>query len=182
MYRHGAHLLHWLEDIGKEGDVEGVVFFNDGDGKWDDEKEVGATGGLYSLEGFDHDSILAIMERVSFGGSGGDHRENDLEAVLEAMDQFPAADEYILIADNSGPVRDMRLLSQIQRPLRVILCGVYHDEYDTDYLDIVHATGGTLHTRDNDLTDLADLKQFHTLDFPEANYILVRGKFKKVKK
>ena len=173
--------MHWINEVGREEEVLGVVFFNDGDGKWDNEKEIGQTGGIYAVEGFDHDSILAVMERVSYGGSGGDHRENDLEAVQEAMDLFPEADEFVLIADNSGPVRDIKLLKEIERPVRIILCGVYHDKYETDYLNIAYRTGGSVHTKDRDLNDLADLSQFQVLEFVEASYMLVQGRFKKLK-
>lgn len=182
MYRHGAQVMHWIEKVGKEEEVLGIVFFNDGDNKWDNEKVVGETGGIYTVDGFDHDSIMSAMERVSFGGSGGDHRENDLEAVREAMDLYPEADEFILIADNSGPVRDMGLLPEIERPLRIILCGVYHDRYEADYLSIAYQTKSSIHTSDIDMVDLSKLGNFQVLEFAETSYILHQGKFKKIKR
>lgn len=181
MFKHGAQVMHWIEQAGKKDEILGVVFFNDGDDKWDNEKEIGSTGGIYTVEGFDHDSIVAMMERVSYGGSGGDHRENDLEAVMEAMDRFPEADEFVLIADNTGPVRDLTLVKDLERSLRILLCGVYHDRFEPDYLTIAHHTGGSIHTRDQDLEGLGELGQFQKLELTEASYILVRGKFKKLK-
>ncbi len=180
MFKHGAQVIHWIEEMGKGDEILGLVFFNDGNDKWDNEKVVGSTGGIYTVEGFDRDSIMAVMKRVSYGGSGGDHRENDLEAVLEAMDWFPEAQEFVLIADNSGPVRDMELLKNVERPLRIIICGVYHDRYEPDYLDIAHQTGGSIHSKDQDLEGLGEIGPFESLEFEEETYILVGGKFKRI--
>jgi len=179
MYRHGAQVLHWLKEQ-NASDVLGVVFFNDGDGKWDDDKVVGETGGIYTVEGFAENDVLAAMEAVSWGGSGGDHRENDLEALLEAMDQFPEAEEFILLADNSGPVRDMELMSQIERPFRIILCGVYKDIFETDYLDLARRTNSTLHTLERDLTDLDAIGPMQLLELEQASYQRRKHGFRRV--
>lgn len=177
MYRHGAQVLHWLRSM-EASDVLGVVFFNDGDGKWDDEKIAGETGGIYTVAGFDENELLAAMEAVSWGGSGGDHRENDLEALLSAMDEFPEAEEFILLADNSGPVRDKRLVSQVERSFRIVLCGVHKDLIETDYLDIARRTGSTLHTKERDLTDLDAMGPMQILELEHASYQRRKGGFR----
>ncbi len=61
MFKHGAQVMHWIEEVGKQEEIIGIVFFTDGDNKWDNEKVIGETGGIYSVEGFNHDSIMSVM-------------------------------------------------------------------------------------------------------------------------
>ncbi|HEX2901124.1 MAG TPA: hypothetical protein VHS96_15505 [Bacteroidia bacterium] len=154
MYKQGALLVRWQQEHLAESRIRHLVFFNDGDQKFDQEKVIGATGGIYEAAADSLRRMMAAIEAVTMGGDGGDHRENNLEAVLEGLASCPDCEQVILIADNTGPVRDMSLLELVDLPVRVLLCGVYKDEIETDYLQIVAETGGSLHTRDRDISDL----------------------------
>lgn len=181
MFRHGAQLLHWFTtDIGS-GRAVGYAFFNDGDGKWDEEKEIGNTGGVYLAAASKPDSILAAIRKAALGGSGGDHRENDLEAVLAALESFPEAKEIVLIADNTGPVRDLELLEYIDRPVRVLLTGVYKNNFQADYFTIAYHTGGSVHTRDNDYWDISELLVHDGFELGDYAYKLRGSRFIKQK-
>ena len=107
--------------------------------------------------------------------------ENDLEAVLHAQHQFPEAESFVLIADNSSPVKDMYLLAQIKKPVRIMLCGA--NKYDLkkaiqpDYLKIAAATRGSLHTLTTDLPDVTKIKRGTRIRFGEHAYRYRRGRF-----
>ncbi len=156
MYRQGAMVVQWQQAHLDESRIRHFVFFNDGDQKYDNEKIVGETGGIYATSATTLPELLPTIEAVTLGGEGGDHRENDLEALLEGIVGCPECEQIILIADNSGPVRDMALLELLDLPVHVVLCAVYKDEIETDYLEIVDFTDGSLHTRDRDLYGLQD--------------------------
>lgn len=177
MYGHGGQLLHWLGKEEAGGRVLGYVLFNDGDGKWDQEKVVGATGGLYLAEAGRPDSLRAAVVRATLGGSGGDHRENDLEAVLAALEAFPEAREIVLLADNGGPVRDLALLGEIDRPVRVLLTGVYKESYQPDYFTIAYHSGGSVHTREADYPNTADLLEHGRFVLGKYTYELKGKRF-----
>jgi hypothetical protein len=154
MYRQGAMVIAWQQAHRTESRIRHFVFFNDGDQQYDEDKVVGQTGGIYETAADTLPAMLPTIEAVTLGGEGGDHRENDLEALLSGLASCPDCEQIILIADNSGPVRDMALLEMIDLPVRVLLCGVYKDVVETDYLEIADRTHGSLHTRERDLDDL----------------------------
>lgn len=154
MYRQGAMVLRWQQSHLAESRIRHFVFFNDGDQQYDHEKVVGATGGIYETPADTLPAMLPMIRAVTLGGEGGDHRENNLEAVLAGIASCPDCEQVILIADNTGPVRDMALLELVDLPVRVVVCGVYKDVLETDYLEIADLTGGSLHTRDRDIDDL----------------------------
>ncbi|MBL0016727.1 MAG: hypothetical protein IPP17_09800 [Bacteroidetes bacterium] len=170
MYRQGALLVRWQQEHLAESRIRHFVFFNDGDQKFDDEKVIGSTGGIYETPADSLRRMMQAIEAVTMGGDGGDHRENNLEAVLEGIASCPECEQIILISDNTGPVRDMALLEMIDLPVRVLLCGVFKDEIETDYLQIADQTHGSLHTRDRDLADLNSLMVKGILAVGEKQY------------
>jgi hypothetical protein len=154
MYRQGAMVIAWQQAHRSESRIRHFVFFNDGDQKYDADKVVGETGGIYQTPADTLPAMQPIIDAVTLGGEGGDHRENNLEAILQGLASCPECEQVILVADNTGPVRDMALLELVQVPVRVLVCGVYKDVLETDYLEIADRTRGSLHTRDRDLSDL----------------------------
>lgn len=181
MFRHGAQVMRWLEEQGARDRIGQLVFFNDGDKQWDDEKVVGATGGIYVCATGEMDTVVAVMERVALGGSGGDHRENDMEAVLHGLALRAEQQELVLIADNGAPVRDLRLLREVDVPVRVVLCGVYHEDIHPDYLTIADYTGGSIHTKDQDYAGFRDQMQQGILRLGENEYTLRGERFVRYK-
>jgi hypothetical protein len=170
MYRQGALLVRWQQEHLAESRIRHFVFFNDGDQKFDEEKVIGETGGIYETPADSLHRMMAAIEAVTMGGDGGDHRENNLEAVWEGIASCPECEQIILIADNTGPVRDMAILQMIDLPIRVLLCGVFKDQIETDYLSIVDQTNGSLHTRDRDLTNLRGMLEKGILTVGEKQY------------
>ncbi len=147
MYSYGAQLVRWHQDNLPKGVVKYLSIFNDGDDRRGRDpmegKPIGKTGGIYFLEPQNLEQIIATMELVMTNGDGGDLPENDLEAVLVSIRQYPAASRVILIADRESKVRDMPLLPQIDRPLIIIPCGL-GNEIHPDYLQIAWFTGGSI--------------------------------------
>jgi hypothetical protein len=182
MYRHGAQFIQWLLANRDRGSVRHFVLFNDGDAKYDDEKVIGSTGGIYATDDDTDEQLNAAMEAATMGGEGGDHRENDLEALLRGMELCPDCARLVLIADNSGPVRDLPLLIQIDKPVTIVLCGVYKEDIHPDYLTIAHFTGGSIHTRDQDYSDIAAMVQHRMLVLGENEYELKGKRFVKKRK
>jgi len=82
----------------------------------------------------------------------------------------------VLIADNNAPVKDISLLKNLHKPVRVVLCGVYGN-IQTDYLDIARATGGSVHTIENDVTDLKKILEGQAIQIGGNTYRLLNGKF-----
>jgi hypothetical protein len=82
-------------------------------------------------------------------GRGGDLPENDLEAILEAANKFPAAGDIILISDNWAAVKDISLLNKLNRPVHIIVCGA-RGYVHPDYTKIALQTGGSVHTLEQD--------------------------------
>lgn len=182
MYRHGAQFIQWLLENRDRGSVRHFVLFNDGDGKYDHEKVIGSTGGIYTTTDDSDEQLNTAMESATLGGEGGDHRENDLEALLRGMELCPDCPRLVLIADNSGPVRDLSLLLQVDQPVTIVLCGVYKEDIHPDYLTIAHFTGGSIHTRDQDYRDIAGMLQHRMLVLGENEYELKGKRFVKKRK
>ena len=59
-------------------------------------------------------------------------------------------EDIVMIADNWSTPRDLNLLTKINKPIKIILCGT---EYGVNsiYLDVAHQTGGSVHTIEQDI-------------------------------
>ena len=167
-------LWHALQLAG--GEENSYVFFNDGDAKPDTAKRVGQTGGIYFAEKADMDTLLNTMLKTARAGYGGDSPENDLEALLEGAKKRHGLDELILVADNLSDVRDMALLSRLEVPVHIILCGTA-DGVNENYLEIAYKTGGSVHTIEQDIDELARLADGATIAIGRFQYRVSRGKF-----
>lgn len=177
MYQYGAQLVLWhrLNLAVNLNRVQHVVFFNDGNKKKTYQKQIGKTGGIYYTDASDLNAIVATMEKVMSSGNGGDSPENDVEALVKATNLLSGYDEVILIADNSA-VRDLELIGQLKKPVRVILCDVRSDGYiNPDYVKIAYATGGSLHTLKQDLNRLNELKEGDNIQIGGIEYVVQNG-------
>ena len=153
MYKHGAQLAHWykIKRYERNDLVKHFVFFNDGNHKRSYQKRIGRTGGVYRAKSLDLEEILHTMEYVMSKGNGGDPPENDIEALLTGIQYLEGYQSVVLIADNKSEVRDIGLLSKIDRPVHIILCdakGYVHPHYQK----IAEATGGSIHTLGDDVS------------------------------
>ncbi|MBX7240736.1 MAG: hypothetical protein K1X92_03225 [Bacteroidia bacterium] len=181
MYEYGAQLLLWhrLNLENKISQVSYFIFFNDGNMKPYGQKKVGNTGGIYKAATNKIEDVIKIMNKTMSNGSGGELEENDLEAVLMGITKLKNFDEVILIADNS-PVRDMSLLSRINRPVRVIICDPEKQWVNPEYIKIAFETGGSLHTLDDDILQLEQISEGKT-KLNVGKFTMKEGKVVRIK-
>ncbi len=164
--------LHFLKDTAQQY----FVFFNDGDNKKDSEKKIGSTGGIYICKAKSTDDLVSTMKLTIKKGEGGDSPENVVEAILTGLKKVRKPDNIILIADNWAKVRDLSLISRVKIPVRVILCGVYEGmEINTDYLNIAYKTKGSIHTIEQDITELISQTSGKSFNINGFDYIIKNG-------
>lgn len=129
------------------------TFFNDGDAQPDVFKRIGKTGGVYFASSANFDSVFMAMTGTMKKGLGGDLPENDLEAVIKTLEHWPEIDTILLIADNDAPVKDMKLLELIKKPVSVMVCGV-GESINKDYIEIAKTTGGRIFALNTEIENL----------------------------
>jgi hypothetical protein len=173
-YMQQVELWHLLEAMDKKR--SDYVFFNDGNRTPDYMKEIGKTGGIFFCLKHHLDSMPTVMFRAMQGGNGGDAPENDIEALISASSVAPAGTELILVADNLSPVKDISLLTNINRPVRVILCGM-NGWVNPDYLLIAYKTKGSIHTIEEDIYNLSMLNEGETTIIKGSIYKFSGGRF-----
>ncbi len=176
-----GELLLWIKLNATAETVKSFVFFNDGDAKKDKEKVIGETGGIYSTNHQNVDSVLSVVQHTTLNGWGGDLPENNFEAVLHGIENHPAFEELIMIADNHAIPRDLSLLKDIKIPIRVLLCGTKESEINPIYLEIVKRNGGSLHTIEQDLMDLVKLNEGEIISVGENRFQVLNGRFRRMK-
>lgn len=160
MYPYGSQAMMWHAENEAKSGVRKVVMFNDGDRKKRKKKIPGYTGGIYMENALPATKPLKLMNKVKSRGDGGDSPENDVEALYVSMLNNPNASEVILIADNKSCIRDYALLSSLDKPVRIILCGTERG-INPQYLNLAWLTGGSIHT---DSLDLANIRELVTKD------------------
>lgn len=179
MYGYVGQLLLWYKFNIENEKVNKFTFFNDGDNKKDFNKVIGKTGGIYHANAVDLVALKKMMELAINSGNGGDMQENNVEAILSAIQKFKRTKQIILIADRLSPVRDMSLLPKIKVPVHVVLCG--SNEYtNPQYLDIAYKTGGNLYTMDEQIIDVSKIKEGQKLKIAALTFVFRSGKFRRV--
>ncbi|MBI1222301.1 MAG: hypothetical protein GC180_06820 [Bacteroidetes bacterium] len=144
MYQYSAQCLAWhLDNIDTSG-IKYFAFFNDGDAKWEYEKKLGETGGIYFGSSDNMNKVVRVFNTAMRKGLGGEMPENDIEAIIKSMEKYEDYQELILVADNSM-IRDFDLWDQIKHPVAVILAdGDW--TVNPQYLNLAYLTGGSFHT------------------------------------
>ncbi len=171
-----ADLLLWNALKGNLQNTSHFVFFNDGDSKTIEDKVIGSTGGLYHAKPKNVEVLEETMISAIAAGDGDDTPENDIEAVLAGIKACPDCEEVILISDNNATPRDLELVSQITKPVRVILCGVRYAP-NPAHLFIAWKTKGSLHTIKEDITKLKEMKEGETITIMGRSYKILNGEF-----
>ncbi|WP_156039839.1 hypothetical protein [Aureispira sp. CCB-QB1] len=160
MHPYLTQTLLFLRSHIKKNTTEKFVFFNDGDSKPDG--PLGYSGGCYYTSADNVQEIEEMAFEAMRNGKGGKAPENDVEAILYGIKKFPKCKGVVLIADNFSRVRDFRLIPRLMKlgkPVRVVVCGIAKgDVINLDYIYLARYTGGSLHTINEDITDLADKK------------------------
>jgi hypothetical protein len=174
-----AQLVIWLKLNMIKRETKCFVFFNDGDATPDGKKKIGSTGGIYmgSTDTFEKTAELAY--KTMNAGGGGDSTENDVEALIKGIEKFGDCEEIVLIADNLSNMRDISLMKDVKRPVRVILCGANYG-INVQYLELARATGGSVHTIEADIVDLMKLKEGQSIKIGKEKFIIQKGKFVKM--
>lgn len=176
MYPYTGQLLKWLKlNLANKGE-EHFLFFNDGDNKPDNQKIIGKTGGLYPVFTSNYEEVEAAILDAMEHGSGGDAAENNMEALIAANRICKNCDTIVMIADNWAPVKDISLLSSFRKPVKIILCGVF-DKIHPDYLKLARDTKGSIHLIEEDIYNLAGLKEGATIKIHGRMYQLIQGDF-----
>ncbi len=166
-----AQLLAWYKLNTMNGRVKNFVFFNDGDMKPDNEKVAGSTGGIYGIVASQFDSVVSEAIYAMMRGGGGDTPENNVEALEYGLTNYGDAKEVVMIADNWATPRDLAFAEEINRPVRIIVCGAAFG-MNVAYLDLARKTGGSVHTMEQDLTDLGKMHAGETVSIGKFKYVL----------
>lgn len=179
MSAYTTELMIWykLNSLGNRTNY--FTFFNDGDAKPEKKKKIGSIGGIYNINAGNYEAVALMIEQAMKAGNGGDAPENNCEALIEAMRKSPDSKEFVMIADNFANVKDIELIKKIQKPVHIIICGTGGFIVNTDYLDLARATGGSIHSLEQDLENLLRVNEGQTLNFGGHNYVLRNGKFQK---
>ncbi|MBC7775328.1 MAG: hypothetical protein H7246_07810 [Phycisphaerae bacterium] len=171
-----ADLLLWNALKGNLQNTQHFVFFNDGDQKPNNEKEMGKTGGIYHSKPKNVDVLEETMITAIAGGEGGDIPENDIEAIIEGIQKCPECEEVVLIADNNATPRDLKLLEKVTKPVHVVLCGIRYQP-NPAHLLIAWKTKGSLHTIKEDITTLAGMQEGQSVVVMGKTFKILGGKF-----
>ena len=163
MHPYTLQLLVWqVKKAMKSNYILGYVFFNDGDTTPDKQKKIGQTGGIYISKSPNFADALQKMDECKKNGNGGgDFDENNIEVLLKAIEEFPNAKHFIMIADNFGKIKDMSLLSKVSKPIHTVLAKASRHYATLDYIKLAIQTKGSLHFKEFDLNTLKELNAFY---------------------
>ena len=174
---YATQLAVWYDlNYRKEKNLQ-FVFFNDGDQTSDYKKVIGETGGIYYQPSLGLDSLVSLMSYVRMRGNGGDCPENDMEALIKGVKMANPYKELVMIVDNNSPVKDIELLKDFDRPVRIILCGAMDGAVLLDYLLIAWRTKGSIHTIEDDIFNIATLSEGETITINGSDYRILGGQF-----
>lgn len=172
-----AQLLLWIKANQKLRSMKNILFFNDDDETSTSQVNKKDTSGTWFIESHNYEKVMEVALQAM---KNGKHIENNLEAICRAVQEFPENKAKVLmIADNWEDPCDMHLLNYLKEeniPVRIIICGI-NASINMNYLEIARATGGSVHTMEEDLTDLASMKDGTTFKIGDTKIRLSRGKF-----
>ncbi|MBL4593723.1 MAG: hypothetical protein JKX68_07920 [Flavobacteriales bacterium] len=175
-----SQVIVWLKKQAENKTAKYFVFFNDGDEKASNKKKPLETKGIYITKNKSLEAVIKTTAKCMRNGSGGgEHLENDIEAIIDGIKQYPDADEIILVADNMESMRDYKYLKKIKKPVHIILCGA-ENRINIQYLDLARQTKGTVHTVSSDITNLEKFKNGEHFFIDEKEYMFQNGKFHSV--
>ncbi|CAA6818004.1 MAG: Unknown protein [uncultured Aureispira sp.] len=161
MHPYLTQTLLFLRGHIKANTTEKFVFFNDGDHKPDG--PLGYSGGCYYTSADNVEEIQEMAFEAMRKGKGGKAPENDVEAILYGIKKFPNCKGIVLVADNFSRIRDFRLIPRLMKlgkPVRIIICGIAKgDVVNLDYIYLARYTKGSIHTLNEDITDLSEKEE-----------------------
>ena len=176
-----GQLLLWLKLNIDKGKISHFVFFNDGDNLLTGSSGGGMTGGIYPVTSNHFDDVTAVMFTCMQNGDGGDTPENNIETAITAIKLFPECDTIVMIADNFATPHDLEMLSKVHKPMKIILCGTYAG-INVKYMNMIRKNHGSLHTIEQDIFNLSQMREGESIEINGIDYILEEGGFKKIRK
>ncbi len=179
MYPYTAQILAWLQLQTKGETVKQFVFFNDGNRTPDRKKIIGKTGGIYNEFHCEYKAVKKLAEKTMSAGGGGDAPENNIEALIKGLKNDPDCDHIVMVADNNANIKDYKLIKQINKPVKIVLCGVY-GYLNLDYLNLAKYTGGSVHTIEEDITNLASLNEGEYIELAGKKYKVSKGRIVRI--
>ncbi|CAF3911823.1 unnamed protein product [Rotaria magnacalcarata] len=134
---------------------------------------------VYANEGMT--KVKEILNTAKRNGGGGDTPENDIEAIIYTLSTCSTCKNVIHIADNGATPRDMILLNQVTKPIKVVVCKLGENSFvNPKLLDIAYKTGGSLHTLDMDIETLGSFEVGDTIKVGDGTYRLTVNGFVRV--
>lgn len=177
MYQFGSQAVLWYKAQLSSKKVSRFAFFNDGDNK-----KLIKGKGIYFADPKNIDQVIQVMQKVQKNGNGGDSPEKYIEALLTSVDKTKEFNELILIADNKSSIKDLAQLKELKVPVRVLICGITKGEtIKHDYLQLASTTNGSIHTIQEDIYDVADIKEGERVKILEVEYQRTKGRIVKYK-
>jgi hypothetical protein len=170
-------ILVWLKANAKLKTFDQVVFFNDDEERSNNQSVRLDTAGIWDIESKNGDKVVDKAIEAMFKG---EHIENNLEAVCYAIQKYPEnLNNIVMIADNWENPCDMFLLAYLKSKgvkIHVVICGVTN-RLNTAYLDIAFATGGSVHTMEEDLTMVSNIGDGRIIELGDLKFKMIGGSF-----
>ena len=169
-----AKTMAWVKATQESSQIDAFVFFNDGDNASDYKKRVGHVGGIYGVHNTTFGGVYQEMRKTMRRGGGGDCPENNVEASLDGIRDYPNCDEIVMMADNWATPRDLSLAKQLEKPVHVILCGANYG-INIEYLQLAYDSGGSVHTIEEDL-EMRSIKPGKQFKLGKSYFTLIKGR------
>ncbi|PLK43724.1 hypothetical protein [Emticicia sp. TH156] len=180
MFPYTTQVFDWITENADNTSVKGVVFFTDCDSLGNQTKGK-LPGKMFMVKEKNEMQLWdAMFAAISNTENNNDKPENNIEALLYAQKHFPEADEIIMIADNSSPVKDMKHLSKVKKKTHIILCGETYEKdlaFQSDYVQIAKKTNGSIHTLEDDLNNPDNIKEMTVIRVGKIYFQFQKGKF-----
>jgi hypothetical protein len=172
-----AQILFWIKSNQKMKTFKQIVFFNDDEEKSTNQATKEDPTGMWTIETSKADKVIDVAIEAM---NKGNHIENNLEAVCYAIKKYPENKKNIvMIADNWEDPCDMKLIEFLKSQgvvLHIVVCGVT-DRLNTLYLDLAYATGGSVHTMEEDLTNIATIGEGKSFKLAGMKFKMTGGRF-----
>ncbi|MER0441201.1 hypothetical protein [Emticicia sp. W12TSBA100-4] len=180
MFPYTTQVFDWMSENTDNQSIKGIVFFTDCD-SLGRQTRGRLPGKMFAVRSKDElvlwDTMFAAINNTE---NNKDKPENNIEALLYAQKHFPDADEFVMIADNSTQVKDMRQLSKVKKKVHIILCGETYEKnvaFQSDYIQIAKKTKGTIHTLEDDIENIEKVKEMSVVRVGNIYFRFHKGKF-----
>jgi hypothetical protein len=175
--------LEWRRWKTGSTNLKHFSFYNDGDDQPDG--PIGKSFGVYHIHSDNINEIDSVAFYAMRQGSGGGVPENDIEAMIRALDSHEMeVTDLILVVDNNAPIRDRKLISKLKErnfKLTVVVCGAYQGRVLYHYVDLVRQLGGHIITIEEDIYLDAKKLEGTTFNVGDQTYEVKKGKLTLVK-